>query len=101
MRAIAWLWLPLSLLVACAGSQPPLRERAPAEPIPAALLQQDIDVLEQSFRALHPGLHRYNTPAEIDARFAGLRRELSRDASLPEAWLAFSRFTAALRCGHT
>jgi hypothetical protein len=89
------------LLAGCATPGPPPREQAPPEPIPAALLQQDIDLLEQAFTQLHPGLYRYNTPEQFEAQVAALRRELDHDASLPEAWLAFSRFTATLRCGHT
>jgi len=87
------------LLVGCANGPPP-REQAPTEPIAAAALQHDIDVFEQALR-LHPGVYRYNTPAELQARLAALRRELAHDATLPEAYLAFTRFTAALRCGHT
>jgi hypothetical protein len=48
-----------------------------------------------------PGLYRYNSPAQLDANLAALRRELGHDATLPGAWLAFSRFTASIRCGHT
>jgi hypothetical protein len=97
--------LPLSLLAlllaCCATPGPPPRERAPIEPIPAAALQRDVDVLEQALVRLHPGLYRYNSPAQVASSVAALRRELNHDASLPEAWLAFSRFTASLRCGHT
>jgi hypothetical protein len=89
----------LCLLAACASGPPP-REQAPAEPIAAAALQRDIDVLEQALR-LHPGVYRYNTPAQLQSRLDELRRELAHDATLPEAYLAFTRFTAGLRCGHT
>ena len=95
----SWFGIALCLLAGCTNGPPP-REQAPAEPIAAAALQRDIDVLEQALR-LHPGVYRYNTPTQLQARVAALRRELSRDATLPEAYLAFTRFTAALRCGHT
>lgn len=96
-------FLPLlfaGLLAACASAPPP-SERPPPERIPASALQQDIDLLERALKELHPGILRYNTPAQLDAHFARLRAELGHDASLPEAYLAFSRLTAALRCGHT
>ena len=89
------------LLACCATPGPPPREQAPIEPITAAALQRDIDVLEQAVLQLHPGAFRSNSPAQLTASVAALRRELDHDASLPEAWLAFSRFTASLRCGHT
>jgi hypothetical protein len=95
----AWFGIALCLLAGCTNGPPP-REQAPMEPIATAALQRDIDVLEQALR-LHPGVYRYNTPAELQARLAALRRELGHDATLPEAYLAFTRFTAALRCGHT
>ena len=62
----------------------------------------DAVLLEQALRALHPGLHRHQTPEQVDAHFAALRRDLSRDGvTTREAFLAISRLTAALRCGHT
>ena len=37
-------------------------------------LQEDARILRRSWEALHPGLHRYNTPADLDALFAGVQR---------------------------
>ncbi|OQW38755.1 MAG: peptidase S41 [Proteobacteria bacterium SG_bin5] len=50
--------------------------------------------------ALHPGLHRYATPAQIAA---GLDRVAAAwpGASLETRYLALSRFLATLRCGHS
>lgn len=67
----------------------------------ASAVPADLDILERAFKALHPGLYRYSTPEVVDARFAALRRTLSASNSHPEAYLALSRFTAAVRCGHT
>jgi hypothetical protein len=64
-------------------------------------LLDDAAVLRQTYEALHPGLYRYNTPAEIDERFAALDAELARDRTLAEAFLAFARFTASIKCGHS
>ena len=64
-------------------------------------LQADVDVLEKAYTQLHPGLYRYNSPAQIDADFAQLRAELDRDQPLRETYLAFSVFAAKIRCGHT
>jgi C-terminal processing protease CtpA/Prc len=64
-------------------------------------LLQDAAVLRRAYEALHPGLYRYNTPEQMDGNFAELNREISRDQSLAEAYLAFSRLTAKIKCGHS
>jgi C-terminal processing protease CtpA/Prc len=69
--------------------------------IPSADLRQDARLLRRAFETLHPGLHRYATPAEISDAFAALDAEFSRDRTLAEAYLAISRLTARVRCGHT
>jgi len=69
--------------------------------VPAADLQSDLALLRRAFESLHPGLHRYRSPAEIDAAFAALDREFARDRTLAEAYLGFARLTAYLQCGHT
>lgn len=64
-------------------------------------LLRDVDVLESTYKALHPGLYRYNTPSQLDDRFAELRRLFGRDRTLAESYLAFSEFLATIKCGHT
>jgi len=64
-------------------------------------LQADVGVLERAYVALHPGLYRYNTPAQTDAHFKELRKRLDGPHTLAEAYLAFSEFAATVRCGHT
>lgn len=73
----------------------------PVARISAADLRADLAVLRKAFEELHPGLYRYNTPAQMAGRFAALESEFGRDLTLEEAFLALSRFTAAIRCGHT
>jgi len=68
---------------------------APAE------LKADVAILELSYRALHPGLQRYLSARQVDQAFAELRQEFSRPRRLAEVYLAFSRFAAKIRCGHT
>ncbi len=87
-----------------------MRALAAASPPPADrpdvnALSGDVDILQSAYDRLHPGLLRYNTPAQIAAHFGTLRGEL---ASLPEkgpwlapAYLAFAHFAAKIRCGHT
>lgn len=62
----------------------------------------DAVLLERALRALHPGLQRHQTARQVDAHFAALRRELARDGiTTRESYVAISRLTAGLRCGHT
>jgi Peptidase family S41 len=67
----------------------------------AADLQADVAVLRRVYAQLHPGLYRYNTPAQMDAAFRALEGEFQRDRTLAEAYLAFSVFAAKVKCGHT
>ena len=64
-------------------------------------LLADAAVLRDAFEALHPGLYRYNDSLSLAVQFEELRETLHRDLNLPQAYLAFSRFAAAIRCGHT
>ena len=84
-----------------------LAEEAPASPltadtvIPAASLREDAAVLKRALTQLHPGLLRYNDDTSIERRFAALEGEVATDRTLRDAYLAFSRLTGAIRCGHT
>lgn len=69
--------------------------------IPAADLQSDAQLLRRCLEAVHPGLHRYNTRAQFEQRFAELMQAFSRDRTRAEAFVELSRFTASIRCGHT
>lgn len=92
--------------VACAVVTAPDAARAQppelaARVIPAADLQSDLALLRRAFESLHPGLHRYRSPAEIDAAFAALERKFGQDRTLAEAYLGLAGLTAYLQCGHT
>jgi hypothetical protein len=82
-----------------AGIQPASSANAPA--VKSADLPMDAEILRKAFEPLHPGLYRYNNKSEMDARFEALKRDLSHDQSLQEAFLAFSVFAAHVKCGHT
>lgn len=91
--------LLVTLVLLCAS--PAIAAPSPPELLAAADLQADVAVLEQAYTQLHPGLHRYNTPTQMAKHFRDLRRDLDHDQPLAEAYLAFSRFAAKVRCGHT
>ena len=64
-------------------------------------LRADVAVLRRAYEKLHPGLYRYNTPAQIEDAFRALELEFEQDRTLAEAYLAFSVLAAKVKCGHT
>ncbi len=64
-------------------------------------LRSDAAVLRQAYETLHPGLYRYDTRDDVARRFAELDRALDHDQPVTEAFVAFTRFTASVRCGHS
>lgn len=89
---------PLSVSLAAAPEQ----DRARLDDVlSGAGLVSDVDRLQRTYTTLHPGLYRYATPEEVRTRFDGLRRALAGGATRGETFLAFARFAATIRCGHT
>jgi hypothetical protein len=64
-------------------------------------LQADVDILERAYRELHPGLLRYLDSEGLNRSFRRLREEFDRPRTAAEAYLAYARFAATIRCGHT
>jgi hypothetical protein len=73
------------------------RAATPLAPYPGG----DIALLRQAYGAMHPGLLRYNTQGEIDARFDALASEFARTDDLARRYLILSQALATIRCGHT
>lgn len=69
--------------------------------IKSADLESDAAILRRAYEALHPGLYRYSTKAEMDGKFDALQKSLSHDQSLENAYVVFSVFAAQVKCGHT
>jgi hypothetical protein len=67
---------------------------APADP------KDDLRIVRAAL-ALHPGLHRYLTPAEAARNLDLLEREFLAASTLDARYLALSRFLATIRCGHS
>jgi hypothetical protein len=61
----------------------------------------DIAILRDAYTAMHPGLYRYATPAQVEARLTALDRTFQSTEDLGQRFLALNRFTATVRCGHT
>ncbi|KFN42811.1 S41 family peptidase [Arenimonas oryziterrae] len=94
-------WLERGLLV-CLLVAPAAFAATPATPLLRSTdLQADVDVLERAYAELHPGLYRYNTPAQMTEHYRVLRDKFDHDQPLADAYLAFSEFAATLQCGHT
>ena len=97
-------------LLGAAASLLPAGARALATAPPARrptleMLGRDVALLQSAYERMHPGLLRYNTPEQIRAHCSRLQEELvalpSTGAWLGGAYLAFARFAAKVRCGHT
>jgi len=61
----------------------------------------DIAILRKAYMAIHPGLYRYATPADVAARFDALEAAFAKGLDLQSAFLTLSRFLATVKCGHT
>lgn len=64
-------------------------------------LRADLATLREVYGAMHPGLYRYNTPAQLAARFDSVDTYFSSPRTLGEAFLALTRLTASIKCGHS
>jgi hypothetical protein len=86
------------LLLALASAAP----AAPAAPeLSADAAQRDLRLLRRAFVDLHPGLTRYASLADLDARFATAQAEVAGGASRAQLYLLATRLAAQVRCGHT
>lgn len=63
-------------------------------------LRGDVTILREALR-LHPGLYRYNTPSELEARLEAFKSSFTGASDLSARYLVLSRFLSTIRCGHT
>jgi len=64
-------------------------------------LQADAKILWQTLNELHPGLYRHNDTATLENAYQELLTEFKTEKSAAETFLLFSKFAAAVKCGHT
>ena len=69
-------------------------------PVPAADLD-DVAIVRRAWTLLHPGLLRYNSPAQMDRRFNTFEAEWRASADRRKRYLALTRLLAGIRCGHS
>ncbi|GAA4009745.1 S41 family peptidase [Sphingomonas humi] len=75
------------------------RALAADQPAPPDLAG-DVAILREALK-LHPGLYRYNSPAAFEGRLQRFAAEFSAAPNLAGRYLALTRLTAAIRCGHS
>ena len=73
---------------------------AAVEAVTTGDLAGDVSILHQSL-TMHPGLYRYNSPEQMQARLEAFRRSFVTTVTLEQRYLLLSRFLATIRCGHT
>lgn len=74
---------------------------AQSNKISSTALQQDYEIMRTVLLKYHPGLYRFQDSLSLEKHFLTLKKELNSDRTLAEAYLAFSKFTASIQCGHT
>ena len=78
-----------------------LSARSWAADVPAASdLAGDVRILREALE-LHPGLYRYNSPAEFEAKLERFGREFTAASDRAGRYLALAKLTAEIRCGHS
>ena len=61
----------------------------------------DIALLGDILRTLHPGLCRYQSPSAMERSLEHLSKAWTANADLAERYLKLSRFLATIKCGHS
>lgn len=61
----------------------------------------DIALLGDILRTLHPGLYRYQSPSAMERSLEQLSKAWVANADLAERYLNLSRFLATIKCGHS
>ncbi|MBC9933304.1 S41 family peptidase [Chitinophaga qingshengii] len=64
-------------------------------------LQQDLNYLDTALRELHPGLFRYQSPAQFDSAVQATHMAIRDQMPLRDAYASFSSLVAGIRCAHT
>ena len=93
--------LRVALVLAALLAAPDLRAQPADTLLAGSGLAADVDVLARAYETLHPGLYRYQTPAEWRARLAGLRADVAGGMSRPAFYVRLAELLAAVRCGHS
>lgn len=64
-------------------------------------MQKDLAILKAELITLHPGLYRYNTPAQIETKFKQLEQKATVNKDVKAFYLMIAEFATQIKCGHT
>lgn len=67
----------------------------------AKRIREDLEVFRRAMTTLHPGIYRYNTPANLEIEFARIAGSITESTTEQEAFVLFSRLSSLIKCGHT
>lgn len=75
--------------------------RQPTVMLSAQQLQEDFAAFKQTLMTIHPAIYRYNTPADLETKFAEFEVKLKQPMSESGFFILISQFLNKLKCGHT
>lgn len=81
--------------------KPAVLSPADFSPLSSVQLLEDYRLAVEAYLTLHPGLERYQSRQEIELYFQRLEPHFQQDLDIRQAYLAFSKLAAGIRCGHT
>lgn len=74
---------------------------APDKTFSPAQLAEDFSLFKRALMQLHPGLYRYNSPAEMEGRFDEFEAKLKTPMRDGEFFKLLAEFASTIKCGHT
>ncbi|MCU0451896.1 MAG: S41 family peptidase [Bernardetiaceae bacterium] len=73
----------------------------PANQLPPAALQADLDLFQRILYRHHPGIFRYQTQDSLDRRFTQAKAQLNRPHTDREYRVLINKLVDGIGCGHT
>ncbi len=70
-------------------------------PLNAYAVSQEMDLLVDALKSLHPGLYRYRSADQMDSMITSIKESLSEQVRYSDLFLYYSKLTAFFQCGHT
>lgn len=64
-------------------------------------MKADLRIVKSAWENIHPGLYRYNTPAEIDSYFKAMDVKTNLPMEQRSFFILLSQLNIKLRCGHS
>ena len=64
-------------------------------------IQDDIELFEEVLKTYHPGIYRFQSEQQFDAKLGKYKSLSDKVYSLSDAFLLFSELAVEMKCGHT